>query len=368
MSIRKRNKIYHYSFTITHEGRSERFRGSTGTDKKALAEEFEREQYKKEYEKLKLGKKQAITLDEALGRYWLEYAQFLTSGKNMVKGQLKNILRTYGKGIMLHEITNNHLQQGVNKRRQEKLKVYLGNNKWKEIEKFPSPRTINGELVTFNKMNNMAKNVWGVRAAEVSVNPFKLKLIKKMPFSLSTEQVHKLLEVSSPRIREVILFLLNTTVRLQNCIGLQGGNINMAQRVLTFRVKGGAIHTVPMTKWVFDFLKKKEPFGYNDYIFVYRKAKNKKPQPVKSIKKAIIRSFIKAGIDRPAGRLTRLFRETGATWILEAGEDMKTVQLILGHSRITTTEIYVGAARKDLASAIEKIGAQIGHKPKLRAV
>lgn len=370
MSIYKQKdrKNYTYDFTIEHDGIRYRFKGSTSTGKRSLALEFERKEYERRYQELCLGKKEGIRFDEAMGRYVVEYAQFLASFKNSISSHLQTFERIFLEEIghidmTLDQITNAMVSQYVAKRRSEYvqvIKTYKCNRKEVEYtnsDKLISNATINKELNTLNKINYFARENWGVKAADINIRKFKLEISDKTPFFFSVEDIDKLLEVSPEHLKEQIIFYLSTGARRKHAPELKGKHCDMKNRIFIFNTKsrkpGGKTVIVPMSDVIFEILQQKMPFDSEDYIFTY------KGRPIKNSKTSLRTALRKAGISVPKGKLFHIFRDTCATWMLQRGENIRTVQEILGHSDIKTTQIYTHVIDKDKFRALNKVTSRL---------
>ncbi|MCB0424895.1 MAG: tyrosine-type recombinase/integrase, partial [Mangrovimonas sp.] len=87
--------------------------------------------------------------------------------------------------------------------------------------------------------------------------------------------------------------------------------------------------------------------GFEDTVFLNRRGK----QLSRAMIFTIIRQLCeKIGLKRPISPHT--FRHSFATHLLENGADLRSIQLMLGHESITTTEIYVHADRSHLNKVI----------------
>jgi site-specific recombinase XerD len=77
-------------------------------------------------------------------------------------------------------------------------------------------------------------------------------------------------------------------------------------------------------------------------------------EAVKNLRPAIQRACQKAGITK---RVTpHLFRHSFATHLVDANVNLRTIQKLLGHSRITTTEIYTHVSLENMRKAQGVIG------------
>ena len=70
-------------------------------------------------------------------------------------------------------------------------------------------------------------------------------------------------------------------------------------------------------------------------------------------------AFRNAEIRAPFGKLFHIFRDTAASWMLENGENIRTVQEILGHSQITMTQRYTHVLQDHKMTAMEKVVSRI---------
>ena len=74
----------------------------------------------------------------------------------------------------------------------------------------------------------------------------------------------------------------------------------------------------------------------------------------------LVRGYVQAGVGKPGG--CHLFRHTAATLMLEGGADIRFIQAMLGHEKLTTTQIYTKVAIHKLKEVHERThpGAKVG--------
>lgn len=75
---------------------------------------------------------------------------------------------------------------------------------------------------------------------------------------------------------------------------------------------------------------------------------------VSSVQRAVKRAVAAAGIDKPASCHT--FRHTFATELLRRGSDIRTVQTLLGHADVRTTQIYTHVLGQGFAGVRSPLG------------
>jgi integrase/recombinase XerD len=148
------------------------------------------------------------------------------------------------------------------------------------------------------------------------------------------------------RERLVIEVFYATGVRVSELINMRFEDIDFNDNWIKIRGKGSKERFVPVNDRIIKLLK-----GYytknnkRPRDFVISK-KNSKPFSRAGIWKAIKKHSRRAGIKKKITPHT--LRHTFATHLLENGADLRTIQMLLGHANIDTTQIYTHVNRKDL--------------------
>ncbi len=211
-----------------------------------------------------------------------------------------------------------------------------------------------------------------LRENQISVDPTALieapHIGRPLPNSLSEQDVERLLEapeVSTSlgyRHRTMLEMLYATGMRVSELVGLKIEQINFRQGVLRVTGKGNKERLVPIGGEAMDWLEKYMQNARNtilsdrqcEYIFVTNRVAGMTRQAFWHI---IKRNAKKAEIDKQLSPHT--LRHAFATHLLNHGADLRVVQLLLGHSDLSTTQIYTHIARerlKDLHSQFHPRG------------
>lgn len=189
------------------------------------------------------------------------------------------------------------------------------------------------------------------------------KLWKKIPETLSANEVDALL--SQPNIRErqgirdkaILETLYATGMRVSEAANLKVDNVNLEVGFLRCFGKGNKERIIPLGKKAINsikrylqdsrlrLLKNKE----SDFLFLSRFGKNISRQ---SLWKIIKRYAKEARIKKPIK--PHILRHSFATHLLERGADLRSVQEMLGHADISTTQIYTHIS-KERMKAIHKM-------------
>lgn len=175
------------------------------------------------------------------------------------------------------------------------------------------------------------------------------KMTKTLPDILSLKEVEQLLEQPSPgtplgvRDRAMLELLYATGMRVSELTRLPINQVNLEGGYVLVYGKGSKERVVPLGKeamrWVAQYLntareklcKGKE----SSFLFVNRSGKEMSRQRFWKTLKAYGQ---KAGIRK---RITpHLLRHSFASHLLERGADLRSVQMMLGHADISTTQIY----------------------------
>lgn len=190
-----------------------------------------------------------------------------------------------------------------------------------------------------------------LREGRITANPAALldspKLLRKLPDVLSQEEVLALLarpltqERLGFRDRTMLELLYACGLRVSELTGLELADFDPQAGLLHILGKGSKERLVPMHEsaisLLLDYLRHWRPlFGPKcDAVFLNRSGRGLTRQ---GIWKLIRRYAQEAGITRAVSPHT--LRHSFATHLLEGGADLRTVQILLGHSDIMATEIY----------------------------
>jgi integrase/recombinase XerD len=211
-----------------------------------------------------------------------------------------------------------------------------------------SPRSIARHVVTLRRLlvfleteglikENSMPNVWSLAQA------------RKLPHLLSVDDVRRLLaqpdasQALGARDQAMLELLYATGLRVSELVTLQVRQISFQGDYLTVKGKGAKVRAVPFGKWAREklsmYLKEVRPKFLKGksslYVFTNRSGK---PLSRQGFWKLIRRYALSAEIEK---RVTpHTLRHSFATHLLEGGADLRSVQSMLGHADISTTQIY----------------------------
>lgn len=175
------------------------------------------------------------------------------------------------------------------------------------------------------------------------------KLEKKLPVFLNIQEVEKLLEAPSSsslfgqRDRAMLELLYSCGLRVSELINLSYHNINLKEEFIRIHGKGNKERVLPMGEIAIDYLMKYEtnarPMllknGQSDSYFLSNRGSAMSRQNFFYIIKAYANQV---GIDKPLS--PHSLRHAFATHLVQKGADLRSVQLMLGHSDISSTQLY----------------------------
>jgi integrase/recombinase XerD len=181
------------------------------------------------------------------------------------------------------------------------------------------------------------------------------KIGRALPKSLTEEEVDALLDAPATRDplgsrdRAMLEVLYATGLRVSELVNLKINQVNLNQGVLRIVGKGDRERLIPLgeesVKWLAQFAQgaRMEILleRQSDYLFPTRRGDRMTRQAFWHI---IKRYAIKAGINKDLSPHT--LRHAFATHLLNHGADLRVVQMLLGHSDLSTTQIYTHVARE----------------------
>ena len=202
---------------------------------------------------------------------------------------------------------------------------------------------------------------WLLRRGRIASDPSALiempKLPRSLPKALSESEVEALLaapDIATPegcRDKAMLELLYATGLRVSELVGLAVDSVNLRQGVVRVRGKGDKDRLVPLgdeaQHWLRSYLDQArgQLLGRRTsaQMFVTRRGGGMTRQAFWLL---IKRHALVAGIARPIS--PHGLRHAFATHLLNHGADLRSLQLLLGHSSLSTTQIYTLVAREGL--------------------
>jgi site-specific recombinase XerD len=175
----------------------------------------------------------------------------------------------------------------------------------------------------------------------------KLPYKRGIPNILSREDLNKLFSAMQPKHRALFTVMYMCGLRMNEAVNLRWQDIQGTDIVV--KGKGGKVRRVPLNRVAQEVLKElkgalsgrrtrlnQEPDGREAPSLLFPSLKTK--GVLTDIRKPIATAKEKAGL---ACKITpHMLRHSFATHLLDAGADLRTIQALLGHASVSTTQIY----------------------------
>ena len=171
------------------------------------------------------------------------------------------------------------------------------------------------------------------------------KTAKKLPVVLTKDEIKAMLSITkNPKHKLMIELLYSSGLRLSECTNLKFEDLELDEKIGWVRNgKGGKdrifILSEKLGKHIQKYQKKKKLSGY---IFQTKE----RQFSARSVQKIIANATQRAGINKKVSPHT--LRHSFATHLLESGVDIRKIQELLGHSDLSTTQIYTKVSTKEL--------------------
>ena len=258
-----------------------------------------------------------------INSYWYDLEKYLT------------YMNKSNKINDLNNIKLNHIKSYI-----QSISTYTNNKESSSINRLIS------SIKSFHKylfLNSITKK-----------NPSKLlhtiKLKQHIPDVLSVEEVNQIIESinltdkNGLRNKSIILLLYSSGLRVSELINLKLTNLFLDDDIIKIFGKGNKERLVPIGKIAKSILieyieearhKNCKKNNSNGSIFLTNRGKGLSRKTVWNIIKLI---SLQSKVNKKISPHT--FRHSFATHLLEGGADLRTVQALLGHESISTTQIY----------------------------
>jgi integrase/recombinase XerC len=194
-----------------------------------------------------------------------------------------------------------------------------------------------------------------IRRGRVSVNPLSTirtpKQEKRLPKCLDLEQVQRLLDapgdadVLSARDKAMLEVLYSSGIRVSELVELEFGDIDLQEGVLRVRGKGRKDRLTPIGSQAIKALQRYFEMRNHDSKMSQSPAasrvflnKHGESLSTRSVRRKLDKYLVQAGLD--PGISPHTLRHSFATHLLNNGADLRSVQELLGHQSLSTTQVY----------------------------
>lgn len=201
----------------------------------------------------------------------------------------------------------------------------------------------------------MKKNILKVSPIAEVVTP---KQEKYLPISMSESEVEILLKSPNTKIKiekrdkAMIEMLYATGMRISELVNLKITNVDMQRCVVKVLGKGSKERLIPFgetaSEALNDYMKDRQSLASKEIFLSNRGTKMSRQAFWSRIKVYLVREGLKDSIS------PHTLRHAFATHLLNRGADLRSVQLLLGHSDLSTTQIYTHIAKQRLSEVLKK--------------
>jgi len=236
------------------------------------------------------------------------------------------------------------------------------------LDKRMHPQSINSNLYRIRGFYDFLHYEKGMPIKNPVRERCGLRLPKPLPKCLRNRDVDKFFDIIH-KVRDFAMFkiMLRCGLRLDETANLTKGAVDLEQQqLIVFNGKGKKDRVAYISNdakaALVRYLKKRSSSRYKKIFLVEKGTHKGKPISVHGIKKRMEYYAKKSGVKLSCHHL----RHTMATQMLNADTDLVTIQTLLGHSRITTTERYSkvhnAKAKRDYFRAMHFIAEKPDHK------
>lgn len=261
----------------------------------------------------------------------------------------KNTLESYKSDLLrFYDFNKNKKLEDI---KRDNIKEYL---------KFLNDNHLNERSIARNISSLKSFYKYLIISNKIKDNPLDSislpKLGKKLPNTLSEDEINRLLDIKlidnySYRNKAMLELMYATGLRVSELVNLKVYDINLEEAIVKTMGKGSKERIIPIGDYALNALKnyiyeyrdtllKK---NLNDYLFLNNHGKQMTRQ---GFFKIIKKLATEQGIERDFSPHT--LRHSFATHLLDHGADLRIIQELLGHSDVSTTQIYTHVSNEQL--------------------
>ena len=272
------------------------------------------------------------------------------------EGRAENTIKSYTRDL-------NKYQEFLDKHNIEKIEIV----KDSDIDEFVKELNKNYSSATVNRLKTAIRNLhrflnFKYDFKDPTINLTVSKGEKRLPIYGTIDEIEKLMSIFNDEIpldlfnHAILECIYGLGLRVSECTNLRNSQVNLNDGFVKILGKGNKERIVPIPARTKEIMKK---YFYNVRTLWQKSSTNRffinrlgKPIYSEYVEKMLRNSIIKAGIDK---HLTpHKLRHSYATHLLQGGTDLRVIQELLGHSDISTTEIYTHIESQRLKDSYNK--------------
>jgi integrase/recombinase XerD len=177
------------------------------------------------------------------------------------------------------------------------------------------------------------------------------KVPRRLPTVLCADELRRLFDVArDPKHKALLMTLYGAGLRISEALNLKPADIDARRMLVHVRLgKGAKDRMVKLSPQLLAALREYWKLRRPKKWLFPRGGDPERPMEDGTAYRAVVRAARRAGIAR---RVTpHTLRHSYATHLLDAGTDLRTIQLLLGHRNLKTTSLYVHVSQAKLAAA-----------------
>ena len=277
-----------------------------------------------------------------------EFCTYLLIDKNYSK----NTIDSYRNDLVMFDKFVNKNINGINDNDIKDYLKYLKDNKHNERSIARNTST----LRSFYKFLVISKYV----KTNLMDNITSIKLSKKLPDVLTIDEINRILDIKitdnySIRNKAMLELIYATGLRVSELVNLKTYDVDIIDNIVRTMGKGSKERIIPIGEYATNalnsYLSSRDTFlkkEVNDFLFLNNHGKKMTRQGFyKIIKKLARDNNIKKDIS------PHTLRHSFATHMINNGADLRSIQELLGHSDISTTQIYTHVSTEKLKNTFE---------------
>lgn len=183
------------------------------------------------------------------------------------------------------------------------------------------------------------------------------KIGRKLPQFLFLEQVEKLLQTPDcttllgARDQMILELLYGSGLRVSELAGLNRQDVDSEGTLLRVRGKGNKERLVPLTKYAIEAIQAYLQMREDKQVALLLNYQGSRLS-TRSIRRILEKIALEAGLTQHLH--PHMLRHSFATHLLDGGADLRSVQELLGHAKLSSTQIYTHLSRERLREVYEQ--------------